>query len=143
MCVIILGPIVSWGTARVCWKHAASIAQLNLLSRSYRATGDITAMLLQIAVENATKMVDLKLFGKSKQGLINRVLNPKFLEKIGAKSFLENRAFSGLIEAFPLPIGAFSTTSSTLHSHGGRAEIAPKSPIFGPIGAFSGQAPVY
>ena len=72
--------------------------------------------------------------GKSKGGLTNGGLSPKFSEKIGGKSFLENRAFSGQIGAISGPVGAFSgpigTNSSAPHSHGGRAEIAPKGPFF-------------
>ena len=74
-------------------------------------------------------------FGKSKGGLTNGGLSPKFSEKIGQKSFRENRAFSGLIGAFSGPIGAFSgligTDSSAPHSRGEAAEIPPKG-LFGP-----------
>ena len=37
--------------------------------------------------------------GKSKRGLTNGSLNPKFSEKIGGKSFLGNWGFSGQIGA--------------------------------------------
>ena len=57
--------------------------------------------------------------GKSKRGLANGGLSPKFSEKIGQKSFRENRAPLGLIGAFSVPIGAFlglsGTDSSTPH----------------------------
>ena len=62
-------------------------------------------------------------------------LSPTFSEKIGQKSFRENRALSGLIGAFSGPIGAFSgligTDSSAPHSRGEAAERA----FLGPIGA--------
>ena len=77
---------------------------------------------------------DLSL-GKSKRGLANGGLSPKFSEKIGGKSALENRAFSGLIGAFPGPIGAFS--GLTPHPTTTREErTLPRKGPFGPIGAF-------
>ena len=45
--------------------------------------------------------------GKSKRGLTNGGLSPKFSEKIGQNSFRENRAFSGPIGAFSGSVGAF------------------------------------
>ena len=73
--------------------------------------------------------------GKSKRGLTNGGLSPKFSEKIGQKSFRENRAFSGLIGAFSGPIGAFSgligTDSSAPHSRG-RQQKFPRKGLFGP-----------
>ena len=41
---------------------------------------------------------------------------PKISEKIGEKSALENRTFSGLIRAFPRPIGTFSGPIGTSSS---------------------------
>ena len=70
---------------------------------------------------------EMQAFGKSKRGLTNGGLSPKFSEKIGQKSFRENRAFSGLIGAFSGPIGAFSgligTDSSAPHSRGEAAKV--------------------
>ena len=64
----------------------------------------------------------------------NGGLSPKFSEKVGQKSFRENRAFSGLIETFSGPIGAFlgliGTDSSAHHSRGEAAEISPKGPFW-------------
>ena len=78
--------------------------------------------------------------GKSKGGLTNGGLSPKFSEKIGGKSFLENRAFSGQIGTISGLVGAFSgpigTNSSAPHSHGGRAEIAPKGPFLARLAPF-------
>ena len=78
--------------------------------------------------------------GKSKGGLTNGGLSPKFSEKIGGKSFLGNRAFSGLIGSFSGPIGAFSgpigTDSSAPHRHGGRGEVAPKGPSLAQLAPF-------
>ena len=83
---------------------------------------------------------DKLLLGKSKRGLTNGGLSPKFSEKIGGKSFLGNRAFSGQIGTFSGPIRAFSgpirTNSSAPHSHGGRAEIAPKGPVLAQLAPF-------
>ena len=76
--------------------------------------------------------------GKSKRGLTNVGLSPKFSEKIGGKSVLDNRAFLGPIGAFSGPIG---TNSSTPHSHKERAEIAPRKHPFGLIGAFRAKLP--
>ena len=79
-------------------------------------------------------------WGKSKGGLTKGGLSPKFSEKIGGNSFLRNRAFSGQIGTFSGPIGAFSgpigTNSSAPHSHGGRAEIAPKGPFLAQLAPF-------
>ena len=84
--------------------------------------------------------------GKSKGGLTNGGLSPKFSEKIGGKSFLENRAFSGQIGAISGLIGAFSgpigTNSSAPHSHGGRAEIAPKGPFLARLAPFGLSPPL-
>ena len=84
--------------------------------------------------------------GKSKRGLTNGGLSPKFSEKIGGKSFLGNRAFSGLIGAFSGPVGAFSgligTNSSAPHTHGGRAEIAPKGPFLAQLAPFGPSPPL-
>ena len=84
--------------------------------------------------------------GKSKGGLTNGGLSPKFSEKIGGKSFPENRAFSGqigaisgLVRAFSGPIG---TNSSAPHSHGGRAEIAPKGPFLARLAPFGLSPPL-
>ena len=56
----------------------------------------------------------------------------KFSDKSGG-SFMENRAFSGLIGAFSAPIGAFSgpigTDSSAPHSHA-RNQHVSNSPRF-------------
>ena len=83
-------------------------------------------------------------FGKSQRGLTNGGLSPNFSEKIGGKPFLENWAFSGLIGTFPGCIGAFSgpigTNSSAPLSHG-KADIGPKRPVFGPMGAFRAKPP--
>ena len=62
-------------------------------------------------------------------GNLNRGLSPKFSEKIGGTSFLENRAFSELIGAFGASSGLHRTDSSAPQTHGGRAEIAPKGPF--------------
>ena len=84
--------------------------------------------------------------GKSKGGLTNGGLSPKFSEKIGGKSFLENRAFSGQIGAISRLVGAFSgpigTNSSAPHSHGGRAEIAPKGPFLARLAPFGLSPPL-
>ena len=85
--------------------------------------------------------------GKSKGGLTNGGLSPKFSEKIGGKSFLENRrAFSGQIGAISGLVGAFSgpigTNSSAPHSHGGRAEIAPKGPFLARLAPFGLSPPL-
>ena len=82
----------------------------------------------------------LQKLGKFKGGLTNGGLSPKFSEKIGGKSFLGNRAFSGLIGSFSGPIGAFSgligTDSSAPHRHGGRGEVAPKGPFLAQLAPF-------
>ena len=81
-----------------------------------------------------------------KGGLTNGGLSPKFSEKIGGKSFLENRAFSGQIGAISGLVGAFSgpigTNSSAPHSHGGRAEIAPKGPFLARLAPFGLSPPL-
>ena len=77
------------------------------------------------------------LLGKSKLGLTNGGFSSKFSEKIGGKSSLENRAFSGLIGAFSGPIG---TNSSAAHSHGKSGNF-PKKALFCPIGAFRAKPP--
>ena len=86
------------------------------------------------------------ILGKSKGGLTKGGLSPKFSEKIGGKSFLRNRAFSGQIGTFSGPIGAFSgpigTNSSAPHSHGGRAEIAPKGPFLAQLAPFGPSPPL-
>ena len=78
--------------------------------------------------------------GKSKRGLTNGGLSPKFSEKIGQNSFRENRAFSGLIGAFSAPTGAFSgligTDSSAPHSRGEAAKIPPKGPFWAQLAPF-------
>ena len=78
--------------------------------------------------------------GKSKRGLTNGGLSPKFSEKIGQKSFRENRALSGLIGTFSGAIGAFSgligTDSSAPHSRGEAAEIPPKGPFWAQLAPF-------
>ena len=84
--------------------------------------------------------------GKSKGGLTKGGLSPRFSKKIGGKSFLRNRAFSGQIGTFSGPIGAFSgpigTNSSAPHSHGGRAEIAPKGPFLAQLAPFGPSPPL-
>ena len=84
--------------------------------------------------------------GKSKRGLTNGGLSPKCSEKIGQKSFRENRAFSGPIGAFSGPIGAFSgligTDSSAPHSRGEPAEIPPKGPFFAQLAPFGLRPPL-
>ena len=84
--------------------------------------------------------------GKSKGGLTKGGLSPKFSEKIGRKSFLRNRAFSGHIGTFSGPIGAFSgpigTNSSAPHSHSGRAEIDPKGPFLAQLAPFGPSPPL-
>ena len=91
-------------------------------------------------------MATCHILGKSKRGLTNGGLSPKFSEKIGGKSFLGNRAFSGLIGAFSGPVGAFSgpigTNYSAPHSHGGRAEIAPKGPFLAQLAPFGPSPPL-
>ena len=85
-------------------------------------------------------------FGKIQRGLTNGGLKPKFSEKIGGKSSLENRAFSGQIGAISGLVGAFSgpigTNSSVPHSHGGRAEIAPKGPFWAQLAPFGPSPPL-
>ena len=85
-----------------------------------------------------------KLLGKSKGGLTNGGLSPKFSEKIGGKSFLENRAFSGQIGPISGLVGAFSgpigTNSSAPHSRGG-GRNSPERALFGPIGPFRAKPP--
>ena len=87
-----------------------------------------------------------KHLGKSKGGLTKGGLSPKFSEKIGGKSSLRNRAFSRQIGTFSGPIGAFSgpigTNSSAPHSHGGRAEIAPKRPFLAQLAPFGPSPPL-
>ena len=83
--------------------------------------------------------------GTHKRGLTNGGLSPKLSEKIGGKSILENRVFSGLVGAFPAPVGAFRGRLGPIPLHltaRGRAEIAPKGP-FWPNWRLSGQAPVW
>ena len=84
--------------------------------------------------------------GKSKRGLTNGGLSPKFSEKIGGKSFLENRAFSGQNGAISGLVGAFSgpigTNSSAPHSHGARAEIATKGPFLARLAPFGLSPPL-
>ena len=79
-------------------------------------------------------------FWEIQTGAHKRGLSPKFSEKIGQKSFRENRAFSGLIGAFSGPIGAFSgligTDSSAHHSRGEAAEIPPKGPFWAQLAPF-------
>ena len=85
-------------------------------------------------------------FGKIQGGLTNGGLSPKFSEKIGGKSFLENRTFSGQIGAISGLVGAFSgpigTNSYAPHSHGGRAEIAPKGPFLARLAPFGLSPPL-
>ena len=89
---------------------------------------------------------DFRILGKSKRELTNGGSSPKVSEKIGGKSFLENRAFSGLIGAFPGPIGAFSgpigTNSSAPHSCGGTAEIPPKRLFLAQLAPFGPSPPL-
>ena len=89
---------------------------------------------------------DLTLLGKSKGGLTNGGLSPKFSEKIGGKSFPENRAFSGQIGTISGLVGAFSgpigTNSSAPRSHEGRAEIAPKGPLLARLAPFGLSPPL-
>ena len=67
-------------------------------------------------------------------------LSPNFSEKIGQKSFRENRTFSSPIGAFSGPIGAFSgligTDSSAPHSRGEPAEIPPKGAFWAQLAPF-------
>ena len=70
---------------------------------------------------------------------LSRSLGPKFSEKIGGKSTLENRAFSGLIGAFPRPI--IGTNCSAPHRHTGKGRNCPKKGPFWPNCRLSGQAP--
>ena len=90
--------------------------------------------------------IDHVILGKSKGGLTNGGLSPKFSEKIGGKSFPENRAFSGQIGAISGLVGAFSgpigTNSSAPHSHGGRAEIALKGPLLARLAPFGLSPPL-
>ena len=94
----------------------------------------------RFAVHSLQRIEPHRFLGKSKGGLTNGGLSPKFSEKIGGKSFLGNRAFSGLIGSFSGPIGAFSgpigTDSSAPHRHGGRGEIAPKGPFLAQLAPF-------
>ena len=77
--------------------------------------------------------------GKSKRGLTNEGLSPKLSEKSGEIAPGKS-GFSGLIRAFPVPLGAFSvpigTNSSAPHGHGGRAEITPKAPSLAQLAPF-------
>ena len=92
-------------------------------------------------VDNLVLLLESRLvFIPETGGLTNGGLSPKFLEKIGQKSFRENRAFSGLIGAFSGPIGAFSgligTDSSAPHSRGEAAKVPPKGPFWAQLAPF-------
>ena len=104
-----------------------------------------TEEFLGSGVPGHPRVVSIQL-GKSKGGLTKGGLSPKFSEKIGGKSFLRNRAFSGQIGTLSGPIGAFSgpigTNSSAPHSHGGRAEIAPKGPFLAQLAPFGPSPPL-
>ena len=87
----------------------------------------------QIAI--AVKSRDLAhLLEKSKGGLTNGGLSPKFSEKIGGE------ILSGLFGADWVLFGAFSgpigNDSSAPHSQGGRVEIAPKGPFLAQLAPF-------
>ena len=79
-----------------------------------------------------------RILGKSKRGLTNGGLSPKFSEKIGQKSFRENRTFSGLIGAISGPIGAFLGLIGTA---AGRQQKFPERAFLGPIAAFWARPP--
>ena len=85
------------------------------------------------------------LLGKSKQGLTNGGLSPKFSEKIGGKSFLENRAFSGQIGAFFRAdrglFGADRDQFLRTPQPRGKSRNCPERALFGPIGAFRAKPP--
>ena len=78
----------------------------------------------------------LKLIWRHKPPLI------KYSEKIRQQSFLENRDLSGLTGALSGPIGVFlgligtKLNSSTSHSCGETAAIAPKGPFLSRLGPF-------
>ena len=85
------------------------------------------------------------LLGKSTRGFTNGGLSPKFSEKIGQKSFQENRAFSGPIGAFSGPIGAFlradrDRSLCTSQPLAGSRNF-PRKGLLGPIGAFWAKPP--
>ena len=88
------------------------------------------------------------LFLRSDLTVQDRILEIRSLASlgIGGKSFLRNRAFSGQIGTFSGPIGAFSgpigTNSSAPHTHGGRAEIAPKGPFLAQLAPFGPSPPL-
>ena len=80
-------------------------------------------------------------------GAHKRGLKPRtFRENRGGESFLENRAFSGQIGAFPGPVGSLFLGADQdqflrTHSHGEEQELPQKGP-FWPNWHLSGQAPV-
>ena len=82
--------------------------------------------------------------GKSKRGLTNRSLSPKFSEKIGGKSFLENRAFSGQIGAFSGPFqgrsGPFRGQLLRTPQPQGKSRNCPKGPFLAQLAPF-GSSP--
>ena len=114
-----------------------------LTLRTGRAGKTLSRLLLDFGSRGCG---DSCILGKSKGGLTKGGLSPKFSEKIGGKSFLRNRAFSGQIGTFSGTIGAFSgpigTNSSAPHSHGGRAEIVPKGPFLAQLAPFGPSPPL-
>ena len=83
--------------------------------------------------------------GKSKGGLTNGGLSPKFSEKIGGKSFLENRAFFGanwvLFRADRGLFGADRDQFLRTPQPRGKSRNCPERVLFGPIGAFRTKPP--
>ena len=87
-----------------------------------------------------------KEIGKIQRGAHKRGLKPQIFRENRGKSFPENRAFSGQIGAISGLVGPFSgpigTNSSAPHSHGGRAEIAPKGPFLARLALFGLSPPL-
>ena len=85
--------------------------------------------------------------GKSKGGLTNGGLSPKFSEKIGeilpGKSGLFGANWRYFRAYFQGLFGADRDQFLTPHSHGGRAEIAPKGPFLALFGPFRAKKPPF
>ena len=129
------------GLVPSCRPHSLGYACTLYAPTSPPLTFGFHRIFLQESAFFCRKLWGIKILGKIQRGLTNGGLSPKFSEKIGGKSFLENRAFSGQIGAISGLVGTFSgpigTNSSAPHSHGGRAEIGPKGPFlarFAPFG---------
>ena len=87
--------------------------------------------------------IEFVYLGKSKRGLINAGLSPKFSERTGGKSALQNQAFSGLIGTFPRPVSGFSGVGPIpLHlTATGKEQKLPQKSLW-PNWRLSGRAPV-